>query len=218
MQFELIDLIKEVYRQTTFQRMPSPYVTRLVKLLYLADVEWRRIHEGEPIANLTWKFLHFGPYANELADLLGGPETEVKELEHGKEGRRFNFADQGGEATLPDEVVSLVRRLVNKWGDAPLNKLLDHVYFDTEPMENAKRYELLDFSGLVPSPSVKRPLFNQSKIAELRRAVTSRAKDLQLSRNGIHVPSIDVSSERSWDDESDRLSLPAGVFVRHSAE
>ena len=34
MQFELIDLIKEVYRQTTFQRMPSPYVTRLVKLLY----------------------------------------------------------------------------------------------------------------------------------------------------------------------------------------
>jgi len=218
MQFEPIDLIKEVYRQTKLLRMHPPYVTRLVKLLYLADVEWRRAHGGEPIANLTWKFLHFGPYANELADLLGGPDVEVKELEHGKEVRSFNFPDDDGETTLPSEVVSLVRQLVSNWGDVPLNKLLDHVYFDTEPMENAKRYELLDFSVLIALPAVKKPLFNQAKIAELRKAVTSRVKDLHLTRNGIHIPSIEVSGEGFWDDEADPLPLPSDILVRHSAE
>jgi hypothetical protein len=132
--------------------MPPPYVTRLVKLLYLADLEWRRTHKGEPIANLTWKFLHFGPYANELADLLGGPELEVTELEQGKDARRFTFGKETEKSGLPSEIVGLLNQLVKKWGDVQLNKLLDYVYFDTEPMENAKRYELLDFSGLTPSP------------------------------------------------------------------
>jgi len=152
MQFDLITLIREIYRQTELQRMPPPYVTRLVKLLYLADLEWRRTHKGEPIANLTWKFLRFGPYANELADLLGGPELEVTELEQGKDARRFTFGKETEKSGLPSEIVGLLNQLVKKWGDVQLNKLLDYVYFDTEPMENAKRYELLDFSGLTPSP------------------------------------------------------------------
>ena len=138
----------------------------------------------------------------------------MKELEHGKEGRRFNFADQGGEATLPDEVVSLVRRLVNKWGDAPLNKLLDHVYFDTEPMENAKRYELLDFSGLVPSPSVKRPLFNQSKIAELRRAVTSRAKGYNFLGTVSTYPRLtSLARDLGTTSQTDCHYQPAFLFA-----
>ena len=148
----LLLVIKDFGEQCGLQRMPPPYVTRLVKLLYLADLEWRRTHKGEPIANLTWKFLHFGPYANELADLLGGPELEVTELEQGKDARRFTFGKETEKSGLPSEIVGLLNQLVKKWGDVQLNKLLDYVYFDTEPMENAKRYELLDFSGLTPSP------------------------------------------------------------------
>ena len=217
MQFDLITLIREIYRQTELQRMPPPYVTRLVKLLYLADLEWRRTHDGEPIANLTWKFLHFGPYANELADLLGGPELEVTELEQGKEARRFTFGKETEKSGLPSEIVGLLNQLVKKWGDVQLNKLLDYVYFDTEPMENA-RYEPLDFSGITPSSPTNKPLFNQGKIAELRNRVKDRAKELHLTRNGIHVPSIDITSERAWDDESDPLSLPIDIPIRHLAE
>jgi hypothetical protein len=32
-------MIKEIYRQTDLLRLPPPYVTRLAKLLYLADLE-----------------------------------------------------------------------------------------------------------------------------------------------------------------------------------
>lgn len=218
MPFEIISLIREVYRQTELQRTPPPYVTRLVKLLYLADLEWRRTHSGEPIANLTWRFLHFGPYANELADLLGGPELEVTELEQGKEARRFTFGKETEESGLPNDVVGLLRQLVRKWGDVQLNKLLDYVYFDTEPMENAKRYELLDFSRLSPSSPVNKPLFNQARIADLRNRLKNRARELQFTRNGIHVPSVDIASEGAWDDETDPLSLPTNIPIRHSAE
>jgi hypothetical protein len=53
MPFETIQLIKETYRQSELLRLPPPYVTRLVKLLYLADIEWRRNHSGEPIPQVT---------------------------------------------------------------------------------------------------------------------------------------------------------------------
>jgi len=218
MPFEPIQLIKEIYRQTDLLRLPPPYVTRLVKLLYLADLEWRRNHGGEPLAELTWKFLHFGPYANELADYLGGPDVEVTELEGGKEARRFVFGEDVEGHGLPDDVVALLRQLVKKWGNVELNRLLDYVYFDTEPMENANRYELLDFSRLAPATRPSQPHFDQAKIKELRDRLRRQVTELGLTRNGIHVPGIDVESERAWDDERILSSVPANVPIRHSSE
>jgi len=218
MPFESIRLIKEIYRQTDLLRLPQPYVTRLVKLLYLADLEWRRNHGGEPIANFTWAFLHFGPYAIELADLLGGPDMEVAELEGGKEARRFVIGDGVEEHGLPADVVSLLRQLVKKWGNVELNRLLDYVYFDTEPMENAKRYEPLDFSRLMPSTRPSQPHFDQARIKELRDRLKRRVTELALTRNGIHVPGIYIESEQAWDDERILPSVPANVPVRHSSE
>ena len=218
MPFEPLRLIKEIYRQTDLLRLPPPYVTRVVKLLYLADLEWRRNHGGEPISNLTWRFLHFGPYANELADFLGGPDVEVTELEGGQEARHFVFGPEVEDHGLPDDVVSLLRQLVKKWGNVELNRLLDYVYFDTEPMENADRYELLDFSRLAPSTRPSQPHFDQAKIRELRDRLKRRVTELALTRNGIHVPSVDVESERAWDDERILWSVPANIPIRHSSE
>ena len=47
--------------------------TKLVKLLYLIDVEnYRR--RGATISGLTWRFYHYGPYAFEI-------DTALKELD-----------------------------------------------------------------------------------------------------------------------------------------
>ena len=62
MPFELMPLIREVYRQSLKRGIYPPAVTRLVKLLYLADIEWRKRYRGEPLADLTWRFLHFASY------------------------------------------------------------------------------------------------------------------------------------------------------------
>src|SRR5262249_40056968 len=76
------------YRQSLRQKIYPPAVARLVKLLYLADIEWRKSHGGEPLANLTWKFLHFGPYAVEFAALLGNPDMEIQEIDGEKQASR----------------------------------------------------------------------------------------------------------------------------------
>jgi hypothetical protein len=149
MAFELLSLVREIHRQARLQGMSPPAATRLVKLLYLADLEWRRRHAGQPLAALTWQFLHFGPYATELADLLGGPEVERTEFEPGKVAHRLPLeVEDLDRPQVPDEVSGLLASLVKTWGDADLNLLLDYVYFETEPMEAAQRGQLLDFSRL----------------------------------------------------------------------
>jgi hypothetical protein len=93
MPFQIMPLIREIYRQAQVQRLAPPAVTRLVKLIYLADLEWRKRHAGEPLGELTWRFLRFGPYALELAPYLGDPEMEIRESEEGRIARRFSFSE-----------------------------------------------------------------------------------------------------------------------------
>jgi hypothetical protein len=214
MPFDVNELIREVYRQAALQRMPPPFVTRLVKLIYLADLEWRRTHEGEPLTDLTWKFLHYGPYAIEFAELLANPEMEVKELESGKVARRFDFSPGDlDRPVVPEGIASVVRKLLKRWGDADLNTLLDHVYFDTEPMENAKRVELLDFSTVQP-PDLSRPVrVDSQRLKRLRGQLKDRVKQLGLTRGGIHVPVVDLESQQAWDEDDRRITLPLGQQV-----
>jgi hypothetical protein len=215
MPFEIMPLVREVYRQSKLNGVYSPAMTRLVKLLYLADIEWRKRHNGEPLANLTWKFLHFGPYALELAEPLGRPEMEVKELEGGKEARRFAFSnDDLKDAQVPDELASIFSNLVKLWGGADLNMLLDHVYFETEPMENAVCGELLDFTNLTATPSSVVPKFVTLKLKVIRSRIQERAKAMGLTREGAHFPSVDVASERAWDEDDRPVQLPVGGRVK----
>jgi hypothetical protein len=215
MPLEIMPLIREVYRQSRLNRFPFPAVTRTVKLLYLADVEWRRRHNGEPLADLTWKFLHFGPYALELVEPLGGPDMEIIELQGGKEARRFAFSDDDlRERQVPEEVAAIFANLVKRWGEADLNMLLDYVYFDTEPMESATRGELLDFSALAPSPPSAIPKFDSIKLGEIRSRIQKRARAMGLTREGVHFPSIDVASDTAWDDDDRPVNLPVGGRVK----
>jgi hypothetical protein len=89
MPVELPLLVKEIHRQAQ---------TRLVKLLYLADLEWRRQHGGAPLAQLTWRFLHFGPYACELTGLPDGPDVEKIEFQTGKVAHRLTLGSEALES------------------------------------------------------------------------------------------------------------------------
>ncbi len=215
MPFELLSLVKELHRQARLQDMPPPAATRLVKLLYLADLEWRRRHLGQPLAQLTWRFLHFGPYATELAPLLGGPDVEISGLKGGKAARRLVFAPEDLQTSqVPGEVSQLLAQLVKRWGDADLNLLLDYVYFETEPMEAATRGDLLDFSGLKPlTPAVPPPL-DQRKLAALRKRLEERVKHLTLPAAGVELPLEAIEAARYWDEDDRPPRLPQGIPVR----
>ncbi|HOQ47246.1 MAG TPA: hypothetical protein PK157_18145 [Bryobacteraceae bacterium] len=214
MPVELPLLVKEIHRQARLQGMAPPGATRLVKLLYLADLEWRRQHGGAPLAQLTWRFLHFGPYACELADLLGGPEVEKTEFETGKVAHRLVFAPEELEnPQVPEEICGLLARLLKSWGDADLNMLLDFVYFETEPMERARRGELLDFSQLRQPARAAPPRVDQQRLKALRARLAERVRDLKLRTGGLQSPLIAHDGARVWDEEDRPVKLPIGAPI-----
>jgi hypothetical protein len=212
MAVDLRALIHEVYRQSKSKSVPLPFVTRVVKLIYLADLEWRRRH-GVALADVEWRFLHFGPYAYEFVPVLGDPDMEVAEFE-GRAARRFTF--DPSELTVPqvpEEVSSIVGNLVKQWGSADLNRLLDHVYFETEPMENARRGEILDFSTIRPPTPKIIPDFDAAKMKALRARLKDRVAKLGLTQNGLHIPAFDYESQRTWDEDATETMLPVGLRV-----
>ena len=128
--------------------------TKLVKLLYLIDVEnYRR--RRNILSGLEWRFYHYGPYAFEIADALESLSLDIPQesfkTEQGHKAIVFrpnrNLHSMLGKRVRSSEL-SLVNGIINEWGDVELNPLLNHVYFYTEPMKNAKRGEVLDFSTI----------------------------------------------------------------------
>jgi len=134
--------------------------TKLVKLLYLIDVE--RVASGrEALTGLRWVFYHYGPYALELPDTLKpmeGSEVIVSDWHDSKLYRAAPGAPSGDE--WPSGTRSLIDAVIRRYASMDLNELLDLVYFHTAPMKGAVRGEPLDLTRArtEPPPRSKPPL------------------------------------------------------------
>ena len=150
--------------------------TALVKLVYLVEVEyWRRY--GKPVTGLEWSFHHYGPYAveldreiddNRLFQVFGNrgtgygfsPSPAWKEIQ-----AAFNISYEPVVKNIADDVVK-------QWGLEDLNTILEYVYFETEPMQDAERGEILDFSKIqmegLPIRREPRLSFSGEFISDLR--------------------------------------------------
>jgi hypothetical protein len=213
MPLDLQSVVREIYRLAISLGVHPPNATRLVKLVYLADLEWRRTHEGEPLSDLHWRFHHYGPYASEFSPLLGGEDVELTELTEGKTAKRLVFEeDQLQERQTPESVSSLLQKIIKEWGDSNINLLLNHVYFDTEPMEGAKRGEALDFSAVKPRTLVKLSL-DTRVVAGLRADLSKHVERLGLVRQELYRPTVDL---RGWEEDDDTSTprLPIGARVK----
>lgn len=127
--------------------------TKLMKLLYLIDVEtYRTFHRL--LTSAHWFFYLYGPYATEvdsMIDSLAGYHIEERQFVS-RSGRRGFSYTMMQEPDL-ESILSLDERLVayavlSKWKDEELNTILDHVYFETPPMVNAQFEQELDFSTI----------------------------------------------------------------------
>ena len=151
--------------------------TKLVKLLYLIDVEFYRLCSRK-LTGFEWVFYYYGPYASAVDNVLTQldldiPQEDVKTLA-GYKARVFKapkHPDTKFEEKASDLEKLIVDKVLREWGMAELNPLLSYAYFHTEPMKDAHRGEILDFS------TIKRPP------PESRRQVTEtpavRIKELQ---------------------------------------
>lgn len=130
---------------------------RLVKFVYLADLYHARSGNGKTLTGFPWTFVYYGPYCQEVMGAIDqvsregliGSTTFESKYAGGKEYHLFACRDdQAGllEDQMPMEVLSPLRSAIKKYGDDTA-ALLDHVYFETEPMmDKILKGDLLDFS------------------------------------------------------------------------
>jgi hypothetical protein len=132
---------------------------RLVKLLYLLEVEFYKIY-GRRLTSATWRYYLYGPYPDEFREVEANLVVEDVPLAGDRVLRRFSTDEDARDVSsaLPWEETRLIPILVKEWGDASLNSLLNYVYFYTAPMKAAKRREeVLDFSTLNPEVKARMP-------------------------------------------------------------
>ncbi|MCE7964732.1 DUF4065 domain-containing protein [Nitrospirales bacterium NOB] len=212
-------LIKEICRLVAEEGVATPGATRLVKLLYLAEIEWRRSHQGASLSNLKWIFWHFGPYAMELRDIFGSEDVESFEFETGKVAKYLTFRPGELERReVTEDASRVLKSIVKRWAGVDLNLLLDYVYFETEPMEDATRGAALDFSSVSPTLKPAMPNIDDKKFRALRRNLKKRVARLNLHRAATKIPLIMLEGEEAWREDFEPLHLPEEALLKHSVD
>lgn len=124
--------------------------TKLLKLLYLFDIEWYRTHQ-QTFTGFNWQFYLLGPWTDEYDPTLDKYEGNGIDREKIKDAYGTEFISTSDTvrprdlfATREEEI--LLEDLVRTWAKVPTEEILNHIYFRTEPMDEAVRYEKLDFT------------------------------------------------------------------------
>lgn len=186
--------------------------TRLVKLLYLVEVEYYRA-VSERLTNLEWLFHYYGPYAFELEDVLAQPEFTREQIKTkgDKDLTLFRVAEEripyGWK--LDAKISLLVKRIVGEWKGKPLEELLDYVYFETEPMQVVqKRGDRLDFTVIKKEPEqvvvpLKASKETERRVSELRKRIAPTLKRLGEQRTiAEHAAGKEYQDAmEAWDEE-----------------
>lgn len=181
--------------------------TKLIKYLYLIDVEYFRNHK-KTFTGFNWIFYDFGPWAYEYNDIIRevskSPEFIITQ------SSRFEYDTNFISCTESEEFESIfddmddefrTKSIVDKWADEPLNLLLNYVYFRTEPMEDAERYKPLDFTKIHSLESI--PKFRLTRgITNLKEkaAVQNRIKERLLSAKETHIRDTTFTPPKYDDD------------------
>jgi hypothetical protein len=126
--------------------------TRLVKLLYLVDIERVRSRR-DPLTGLPWIFFHYGPYAPSLIDTLDAMEGSELVATPWHDSVLYRAAPNApGGDDWNAGTKALVDRVVDRFAPLDTNELLDYVYFHTGPMVDAVRGQPLDLTRAREDP------------------------------------------------------------------
>lgn len=165
--------------------------TKLLKLLYLFDVEYYRAHRAT-FTGFSWKFFHLGPWTAEFEPVLEGLVAKGILAQQQSNGSEFETvfyrpADQIDPrepfTNVKDECI--LRGVLKSWGTRTTGEILDYVYFQTEPMETGIRNAPLDFSGIQSErrPAYSRPSSGKTKVEIQKLRTKFEAQQAQRKAN-----------------------------------
>lgn len=167
--------------------------TTLVKYLYLLDLYMAEEHGGNTWTDAPWVFLHFGPYAQTLADDIdmlasrgliqeiaggGGTDKDYTLYTVGEWSQAKSFESLGFPLDVRLNLSNDIRKFS---GDLPL--LLDKIYFHTAPMRRVRPGQRLSFESArkanfkVDVKPVKIPVADPAKAAKIRELARKIGED-----------------------------------------
>jgi len=214
MRVDPVKLIQFIVCQATeFGASLSPI--RVIKFVYLADVYHARENKGETLTGWPWAFVYFGPYCTEsflaLERAVDDGLIEAKPFESKFDDRdRFLYScpSENGldfESQLSIYVWSSLKEAIKKWAnDTP--GLLDHVYYDTEPMEGVKRGDLLDFAKArlpIKLPSFEMKKISKSKVGKAKQLISALREQYRSSSYKLSEEKVQMVRDGAF-----RKSLP----------
>ncbi len=218
---ENIDLSNLILSIVSYVIDRGGYVTKtkLIKFLYLIDVEYYRKNRIK-LTDFDWIFYKFGPYTNQFEDVYSNLSRGDINIER-KVGNEYD-ADIISTPIKYDlnEVVTdpstslMIKKILNRWAKERLSKLLDFVYFETEPMENARKLERLDFTTILPETDevfyLKKSKIKPKKLKQLRQ----KLKD-QISNSNKGIPASEFFSSSNYNSNyiDDILKMDSGEIT-----
>lgn len=111
--------------------------TRLLKLVYLADHEWAKTHDGKPYTEANYYRWNHGPFSREFLRAIEWMDG-VEIVEAGQGNQESSYVYKSGVSTrlgnveLDPEFKDLLDTIGRRWSGKPLRTLLEHVYGDAE--------------------------------------------------------------------------------------
>jgi hypothetical protein len=196
-------------------------LTSLVKFVYLVDYWHAKESAGTTLTSLNWRFQHFGPFDGAVMDAIDGLER-IHWLDNqsgggtSKDYQLYSLAASITRRTLQAIGLSAraaanVRQLLQQLGRDQA-KLLNFVYYQTEPMENAEPGALLEFATCRPDrwqdikPIAAKPIPSSALKAYRERIAARQAAEDAKRRPPIvwqgAYDDVYVSAMAMLDDES----------------
>lgn len=133
---------------------------RMTKLAYLAD--WKMAEEyGQTITEIDWEFNHYGPYVPDVVEVaMSSNEIAIESAEtmYGTPKEVFRLLQPRIDirALTPDEA-AIIDQVIDETRYMSFAKFIDHVY-DTFPVKNTPRYNLMNLPDLAARASRRRRL------------------------------------------------------------
>ena len=219
MQVTVLNIIKQIIKSAKEGGISTLAKTRLIKLLYLVEIEYYKYNQKR-LTDLKWQFYHYGPYTSEIESILGSPDIgEIPFVSRdGRLGNQYNLTEDEFKSHVNPEIKRLIDYVVKDWGETDLNKLLDYVYFETEPMKDAKRGDLLDFTKIKPwkpPEKIKNVRIDPKKFTALKEKYLSHIKKMSKRTQLSQVPDKSYfDCVKTWDDEISTTKLTGQVVVK----
>lgn len=161
----------------------------LIKYLYLLDVYMAQ-ETGKKFTDINWIFWKFGPYSNDanalIDELVASNLVQEKVIETKYENDFVQYEPIKNSPTRkdvwkifpPKVLVKIFNKDLSRFMDDTY-KLLDYVYFDTEPMKNVNVKDKLKFDNLskdIEADNIVLKPISNTKFNKMRKQLVKRTK------------------------------------------